>query len=130
MRIQIPEAEFEWRFATSGGPGGQHANRSNTRAELTFDVETSTAIPAEVKPRVVERLGSVVRVVEDGSRSQRRNRAVAAKRLHAMVEAAIAPDPPRRRATKPTRSAKEKRLTSKRRRSRVKERRRPPSHDD
>ncbi len=130
MRIQIPEAEFEWRFATSGGPGGQHANRSNTRAELTFDVETSTAIPAEVKPRVVERLGSVVRVVEDGSRSQRRNRAVAAKRLHAMVEAAIAPDPPRRRATKPTRSSKEKRLTSKRRRSRVKERRRPPSHDD
>lgn len=130
MRIQIPEAEFEWRFATSGGPGGQHANRSNTRAELTFDVEASTAIPADVKPRVLERLGSVVRVVEDGSRSQRRNRVVAAKRLHAMVEAAIAPDPPRRRATKPTRSAKEKRLTSKRRRSRVKERRRPPSHDD
>lgn len=130
MEIDIPESEFEWRFDTSGGPGGQHANRSNTRAELTFDVSKTSAIPEADKHRVIGKLGVVVRVVEDGSRSQKRNRDVATRRLYAMIEQALAPEPPRRRRTRPSRRAREQRLNSKRLRSRLKQSRRKPTRFD
>ena len=120
MAINIPDNELEWRFGTSGGPGGQHANRSNTRAELTYDVAKSSALTREAKERVITKLGSVIRVVEDGSRSQRRNRDVALQRLRTMVADAQAPGPPPRT----------RRLSSKRFRSRLKENRRRPNPFD
>ena len=130
MAINIPDNELEWRFGTSGGPGGQHANRSNTRAELTYDVAKSSALTREAKERVITKLGSVIRVVEDGSRSQRRNRDVALQRLRTMVADAQAPGPPPRRPTRPSRRARTRRLNSKRFRSRLKENRRRPNPFD
>src|SRR5947209_3177719 len=77
----IPLSELEWRFTPSGGPGGQHANRSNTRVEVRFDVATSPSLGERQRARLLERLGPTVRVVADDERSQARNRALALERL-------------------------------------------------
>jgi ribosome-associated protein len=130
MPFDIPESEFQWRFGPSGGPGGQHANKSSTRAELTFDIEDSRVFDETMRARLAEKLGSEVRITEDGSRSQATNRKKAVCRLHAMLDQAARPDPPKRRPTKPSRSARRRRLEEKRSRSDTKQKRKKPSVDD
>jgi len=117
MRFDIPDSELVWRFDTSGGPGGQHANRSNTRAELRFSIEESVAFDTETRQRIIAKLGPSLRVVEDGSRSQTTNRKRALRRLEATLEDASRPDAPPRRPTKPSRAARQRRLNEKRARS-------------
>lgn len=126
--VQIPLAELEVRFSASGGPGGQHANKTATRVELTFDVEASPSLLPRQKERIIERLGPIVRIAVDDERSQLRNRALAEKRFVARLASALHIDPPRR-ATKPSRGAKERRLKSKKERSQTKANRRPPRND-
>ncbi len=126
--VRIPRSEIDVRFSTSGGPGGQHANRVASRVELRFDVERSAALGLRHKQRIIERLGTVVRVVVDDERSQARNRAIAEQRLAARLASALHVAPPRR-ATRPTKGSKERRLAAKGRRSQVKANRRPPRPD-
>jgi ribosome-associated protein len=120
-RFVIPGNELSWEFGTSGGPGGQHANKASTRAELSWAIDQSEALPPEVKKRVAEALANriangVLTVGADDSRSQWRNRSIARKRMSELIEEAARP-PKTRRATKPSRSAKRRRLEAKRRRS-------------
>jgi ribosome-associated protein len=121
--------ELEWRTTGSGGPGGQHANTSDTRVEVRFPIATSTSLAPRQKERLVERLGPVVRATAADSRSQTRNRELALERLRARLEAALRVDPPRR-TTKPSKSAKQARLDAKRRQSARKQDRRRPTTDD
>jgi ribosome-associated protein len=130
MRFDIPDSELQWRFGPSGGPGGQHANRSSTRAELRFNIEASRIFDEAVRKRLVERLGVEVRITEDGSRSQATNRKRAVRRLNAVLEDAVRPDPPGRRSTKPSKSARQRRLNEKRARGATKQTRKPPAVDD
>jgi ribosome-associated protein len=125
----IPSSELEWRFTTSGGPGGQHANRSNTRADLIFDLQATEVFPEELRGRMLGRLGSesvVVSVAE--SRSHFRNRMLARARLADMLTESMK-EPKRRRPTKPTRASKRKRLDNKRAHSDKKRLRREPDTD-
>jgi ribosome-associated protein len=124
--LVIPAAEIEERFETSGGPGGQHANRSATAVRVRFRVRESS-LPEPIKDRLASKLGEVVETVASESRSQTRNRETARRRLATRIEAALAEPKPRRR-TRPTRAAKERRLAAKRARSQVKRERRRP-HD-
>lgn len=127
-RYVIPDAELKWTFGPSGGPGGQHANRAHTRAELRFDLAASEAFPPEIQTRIVNALGiddGVVLVVSDESRSQWRNRQTARRRLADRLREAMVPPTPRR-PTKPTRASKRRRLDDKRARSETKRLRRPP----
>lgn len=121
----IPAAELEESFTTSGGPGGQHANRSSTAVELRFHIAESEAFPEPERTRLVDRLGAVVTVTASESRSQWRNRALARQRLTDRLEEALRP-PKRRRPTKPTRSSRRRRLESKRKQSEKKRLRRRP----
>jgi ribosome-associated protein len=122
---RIPEPELEERFDTSGGPGGQHANKNETAVTLRVDLRT-TSLPLEVTQRLIGRLGHpVVEVTAADSRSQWRNRALARQRLALVLEEADKPRA-RRRRTKPTRASKQRRLEEKRRRSEVKKNRRSP----
>jgi ribosome-associated protein len=127
--VVVPRAELELRFSPSGGPGGQHANRSATRAELRFDVESSAAFTEEQRVRVIARLGPVVRVVADDERSQARNRALAEQRLVERLRAALHVPRPRR-PTRPTRSAVDRRITVKKHRAETKQTRRRPRPDE
>lgn len=121
----IPLSELEWRFTASGGPGGQHANRSNTRVEVRFDVAASPSLLEVHRQRMLERLGPSVRVVADDERSQLRNRELALGRLRARLAEALRVERTRR-PTAPTRGSQQRRLESKRRRGDVKRTRRPP----
>ncbi len=128
--IRIPQFELIEVFSTSGGPGGQHANKAATRVELTFDVETSSAFRHEhQRQRVIDRLGTPVRVVADDERSQLRNRSLAQERLAQKIRSAVAV-PKHRRATKPTRGSQRRRLASKAQRSELKQQRRRPRSDE
>ena len=127
--VRVPRSELQVSFAASGGPGGQHANRSNTRVDLRFDVEASSAFSEAQRERVLERLGREVRVVVDDERSQLRNRALAEERLVARLQSALHVERPRK-ATRPTKSAKRRRMDAKSRRGEVKRQRRRPGHDD
>jgi ribosome-associated protein len=113
----------------SGGPGGQHANTSETRVEVRFDVAASRALGPRQRSRLLERLGAVVTAVAADSRSQARNRELALERLRSKLVAGLRVDRPRR-ATKPSRSARAARVDSKRRRGTIKRHRRPPNPDD
>jgi len=126
--VAIPLAEIELRFTPSGGPGGQHANRSNTRVEVRFDIASSPSLSAHHRDRLVERLGPTVRVVADDERSQLRNRELALERLRGRLAAPLH-RPVTRRATRPTKGATERRLQAKRQRSERKSQRRPPTSD-
>lgn len=129
--MNLPEEEFEWRFETSGGPGGQHANRAATRAVLRFDVAASAAFDDESKARMLRRLGDPVIVVSvDETRSQHRNRAIAVERLVARLEAALQPEPEARKRTKPSRAVRRRRLDAKRRRAETKRLRRGPAPEE
>jgi ribosome-associated protein len=114
--LRIPLEELEWRFSASGGPGGQHANTSNTRAEVRFDVLASSALGVDQRARLVERLGSIVRVVASDERSQARNRDLALARLAERLASALEVQAPRR-PTRPTLASKRRRLEDKRRRA-------------
>ena len=111
--LRIPLAELEWRFSRSGGPGGQHANTSDTRAEVRFDVAGSPSLGPRQRARLLDRLGPTVRVVASDERSQVRNRQLALERLAARLAGALRVEVPRR-PTKPTKGAKERRLQAKR----------------
>ncbi len=113
---RIPLEELEWRFSASGGPGGQHANTSNTRAEVRFDVANSPSLGPRQRARLLEKLGPVVRVVADDERSQLRNRQLALERLAARLREALKVERPRV-ATRPSLGAKNRRLESKKRTS-------------
>jgi ribosome-associated protein len=123
--LVIPQDELEWQFSPSGGPGGQHANKANTRAEVRFDVESSPSLGPRQRARLLEKLGPVVRVAADDERSQGRNRALALERLAERLAAALRQERPRR-PTKPSKAAKERRLSDKKRQSERKRQRRLP----
>ncbi len=121
--------ELTWKFTASGGPGGQHANTANTKAELRFDIEESPSLGPRQRARLLEKLGPSVRVTSSERRSQLQNRELALERLRSILTEALAIERPRV-ATKPSRSAKVKRVETKRRRSDVKRGRQKPRADD
>lgn len=127
--VRVPRSELQVSFSASGGPGGQHANRSNTRVELRFDVESSSALSDAQRVRVIERLGPEVRVVVDDERSQTRNRALAEERLVARLQSALHVERPRK-ATRPTKASRRRRMDAKSRRGELKRQRRRPTRDD
>jgi ribosome-associated protein len=127
--IVIPVTEVELRASRSGGPGGQHANKTASRIEATFDVRASASLSDAQKARVAGRLGPRVTAVAQDTRGQARNREIALERLRSRLAVAVAPRK-QRRATRPGRAAKERRLSSKRRQSERKRDRRRPSADD
>jgi ribosome-associated protein len=121
--VLLPLREIELRFSRSSGPGGQHANTSETRVEAVFDVEASTALTATQKRRVAGKAGPVLRAVAQDERSQLRNRELAVERLVGALREALRVER-RRVATRPTAASRERRLEEKRRRSRTKRLRR------
>jgi ribosome-associated protein len=127
--VSIPLDEVDVQASRSSGPGGQHANKTESRIEASFDVAASTALDDAQKARVTARCGPVVRAVAQDARGQARNRALALERLAGRLARAL--EVPRvRRATKPTKASRTRRLEAKRRDSQRKsERRRPHSED-
>lgn len=125
----IPLDELEWRTTTSGGPGGQHANRADTRVEVAFDVAASPSLGPRQRARLLERLGPVVRATASDTRSQARNRELALERLRAKLADGLRVQTPRR-PTRPTRASRTARLDAKRRHSQRKQDRRRPRTDD
>jgi ribosome-associated protein len=123
--VSLPRSEIDYRFSRSSGPGGQHAQKSDTRVEASFDVEASTALSESQKRRVVAKAGPVLRAIAQDERSQWRNRELATERLVEALREALRV-PRRRRPTKPTKASRERRLEQKRRRSDTKRLRRPP----
>lgn len=126
--LTILAAELEERFETSGGPGGQHANRSETAVRLRFRVDESS-LPLDVREKLASRLGDIVEVSAAESRSQHQNREMARRRLAERIEQALV-DPKPRKKTRPTRASASRRLTEKKARSDVKNQRRRPNIDD
>src|SRR5918998_4301138 len=123
--LEIPDREVEVRTSRSSGPGGQHANVTASRVEAVFDVAASETLSEGQKRRVMARCGPRVTAVAQESRGQARNRELALERLAARIDHALQV-PRARRATKPTKASKERRLQAKRRKSERKaERRRP-----
>jgi ribosome-associated protein len=127
--LVIPLREISWRATTSGGPGGQHANRTLSRVEVEFDVEPSTALGPRQRARLLERIGPVIRASASDSRSQARNRQLALQRLAERIDAGLRVDPDRR-PTRPTKASKVRRVEAKRRRSQTKRQRQAPGADD
>lgn len=127
--LVVPGWELVETFTPSGGPGGQHANKTATRVELRFSVEHSSVLRPEQKHRVAARLGPEVRVVADDERSQARNREIARQRLADSLREALIP-PRRRVKTKPSRGSKERRLKAKREASEKKQHRQKPRSDE
>jgi len=125
----IPIAEIELRTSRSSGPGGQHANVTESRVEAVFDVSASTALNEAQRRRITSRIGPVVRAVAQEARSQSRNRELALDRLEDRLARALEVRKARR-PTRPSRAAREKRLEAKRRRSRTKRERRRPSGEE
>ncbi len=130
--VVVDDAELEWSFSRSGGPGGQHANTSSTKAELRWDLPASPSLTQAQRDLARRRLAG--RLTADGvlvlqsseHRSQTRNREAAVARFAALLADALHSSPPRR-ATGPTRAARRRRVEAKRRRAETKAlRRRPP----
>lgn len=127
--VSIPLDEIVLQASRSSGPGGQHANKTESRIEASFDVGASATLDDAQKARVAARCGPVVRAVAQDARSQTRNRALALERLAARLARAL--EVPRtRRATKPTKAARRRRLEAKRRSSQRKAARRRPAAED
>jgi ribosome-associated protein len=124
-RLAIPLAEIELRYSRSSGPGGQHAQKTETRVEAVFDVEASATLSDAQKTRIMKKAGPVLRAVAQDERSQARNRELALDRLGAALRDAVKVER-RRRPTRPTESARERRLGEKRRRGQTKRLRRRP----
>ena len=130
--IVLPDAELEWRFSRSSGPGGQKVNTSDTRVELSFDVARTGSLPEVLRARAIARLADRLvdgrlTVAASEHRSQWRNREAAASRLAAALRDAIRPPPAARRPTRPDAAARERRLAEKRRRADLKRGRHPPA---
>jgi ribosome-associated protein len=123
--VTLPVSEIELRFSRSSGPGGQHAQKTETRVEAIFDVEASSALGPAQKARVLRKAGPVLRAVAQDERSQSRNRELAVERLVEVLREALRV-PRRRRPTKPSAASRERRLEQKRRRSQTKQLRRKP----
>jgi ribosome-associated protein len=126
--LTIPLGEIELRASRSSGPGGQHANVTASRIEAVFDVASSPTLTAEQRSRLQEKIGERVTAFAQDARSQARNRELALERLRERLAAALV-RPKRRRATRPSRAARERRLEQKRRTSERKRRRRAPPDD-
>jgi ribosome-associated protein len=129
-RLTVPGSELRERFSRSSGPGGQSVNTSDSRAELSYDLAGSPSLPEFLRARMLERLAGrladgVLTVVASEHRSQLQNRLAARVRLADLLRAAAAAPPPPRRPTRPSRGAKERRLTEKKRRAQTKQNRRP-----
>ena len=124
--VTLPVEEIQLRFSRSSGPGGQHAQRSETRVEAILDVEASSALTEAQKRRVIARAGPTLRSVAQDERSQWRNRELAVERLVETLRAALKIER-KRRPTKPTAASRERRLEQKKKRSETKRLRRPPS---
>ena len=121
--VVLPRAEIQLRFSRSSGPGGQHAQKSETRVEAVLDVEASNALTDIQKQRVVARAGPVLRALAQDERSQLRNRELAVERLVEQLRRALRVER-RRVPTKPTEASRRRRLEDKQRRSRTKRLRR------
>ncbi len=134
-QLAIPLSELGFRFSRSGGPGGQHVNRTATRVELLFDVAHSPSLTEEQRQRLLKRLAGridsegILRVAAQSERSQLRNRQEATERLQTLLRQALH-IPKRRRRSKVPRWARERRLAQKRRRSETKRYRRKVRGDD
>jgi ribosome-associated protein len=117
--VVLPLSELLFRYSRSSGPGGQHAQTSETRVEAVFDVQSSAALTEAQKRRVIAKAGPVLRAIAQDERSRLRNRELAIERVVAQLRAALRVER-KRVATKPTAAARERRLEQKRRRSRTK----------
>ena len=124
-RLAIPLEEVELRYSRSSGPGGQHAQKTETRVEAVFDVARSATLSEAQKRRLTARAGPVVRAVAQDERSQSRNRELALERLGEAIRAGVRV-PRKRRPTKPTAASRERRLEGKKRRASVKRMRQRP----
>lgn len=122
---EIPLAAVEWSFGPAGGPGGQHANRTHSRAVARLDLAACEALTEAQRARLIERLGPVVTVGADDSRSQYRNRGLAVDRLRDVLADALRVEPPRQRS-RPTAASRRRRLDAKRRRGALKRERQAP----
>lgn len=120
--VVIPLEELDWRFTSAGGPGGQHVNTSNTRAEVVFDAAGSPSLPAWARERIVARVGPVVTAAAGERRSQTRNRELALERLAGRLADALKVAKPRR-PTRPSMASQRRRLEHKRRHGELKRRR-------
>jgi len=130
--LTIPASELGWRFSRSSGPGGQHVNTSDSRVELFWNVTDSAALSDPQREILAVRLehrlvAGVITVAASEQRSQLRNRETALVKLATVLSAALAPDGPSRRATKPTRGSERRRLASKTQRSATKQQRQRPT---
>jgi ribosome-associated protein len=130
--LTIPASELGWRFSRSSGPGGQHVNTSDSRAELSWDVARSAALSDSQRSMLLTRLGprlvsGVITVTASERRSQLRNREIALTKLAEQVAEALAPEPAARRATRPTRGSVRRRLAAKEQRSATKRQRQRPA---
>jgi ribosome-associated protein len=128
--VTIPEGELQSRFSHASGPGGQGVNTADSRVELRFDVANSSALGPVQRARALDRLGprltdGVLTVRASSRRSQLQNREAARDRLAAILATAIAPPPPARHPTRPTKASTERRLAEKRKRAQTKRLRRP-----
>jgi ribosome-associated protein len=127
-RLTIPSDEVALRVTTSGGPGGQHANRSLTRVVASFDVESSLVLSRADRELLLEKVGTVVRSSASRFRSQGQNRSAALEQLALKIATALT-RLPQRRPTKPTKGSKVRRVDEKKARGRVKQQRRTPVED-
>jgi ribosome-associated protein len=127
--LTIPLSEVTWRATTSGGPGGQHANRTLSRVEVQFDIARSLTLGPRQQARLLARYGPVLRTSASDSRSQSRNRQLALERLADRIDRGLRVDP-ERRPTKPTKASQTRRVDQKKRRAAIKQRRRAPGEDD
>ena len=131
--LVVPAGELIERFSHASGPGGQGVNTADSRVQLSLDLATTVTLNEKQRERALRELddrlsGTILTITAAEHRSQRRNRAAARERLANVLRAALTPPTPRR-ATKPTRGSKLRRLADKRRRSEVKARRRRPDAD-
>jgi ribosome-associated protein len=127
--LVVPERELSVRFSRSSGPGGQGVNTADSRVELSFDVAHSASLPETTRARMLARLegrlvDGVVTVAASEHRSQLANRRAARERMTDLLTQAAAPPPRKRRPTKPSRAANQRRLDAKKRRSQTKQARR------
>ena len=134
-RLAIDDDELQFHATTAQGPGGQHVNRSNTRVVILWNVKTSPSLDDAQRVRILERLSNRIsregwlRVASQKHRSQSRNRDAAVQRLAELVAGALRTDPPRK-ATKPSRAARRRRVDEKKRRGEIKRTRRKPIRED